>query len=343
MKQINLSLPGGKYTVSIGSRLIDNLSGFMNLDRKVFIVTDSGVPSKYAECVKSQCKDAMIYTVPMGETSKSLRVYGEVLSAMLNFGMSRSDCAVAVGGGVVGDLTGFLASSFMRGIDFYNIPTTMLSDVDSSIGGKTGINLDSVKNIVGAFYQPKAVVVDVDLLKTLDPRLISEGLAEAVKMSLTSDEELFKMFEYTPDASECYEEIIYRALMIKKRVVEEDEKESGLRKILNFGHTLGHGIEGAKKKAHLYHGECVALGMMPMCSDGVYKRLLPVLKKLNLPTEHNYDIDSALSLISHDKKCKGDNVEVVFVKEIGKFEIKSMAVTDYCDYIKERLEQIEKI
>ena len=336
MKKIHLTLPGGGYDITIGKGLINRADEYMSLDRKVFIVTDDGVPSEYAEAVAKRCREAMIYTVKSGEGSKSLGVMEEVLVAMMSYGMTRTDCVVAVGGGVVGDLAGFAAASYMRGVDFYNIPTTMLAQVDSSIGGKTAVNLGNVKNIVGAFYQPKAVLIDTDVLKTLPKRHLAAGLAEAVKMSLTSDKELFSFFENEKITDENIEEVIAGALEIKRKVVEEDEKESGLRKILNFGHTLGHGIEAEEGLAGLYHGECVALGMLPFASDAVRARLVPVLKKLGLPTEYQGDLDSAIEFVAHDKKCDGGAVSAIFVDEIGAFRIEKLTLVQFKNLVKER-------
>jgi len=306
------------YEIIIEKNSINKAGEYLNLNRKVLIVTDEGVPADYAKTVASFCREAIIKTVPQGEGSKSFKTLEELEFLMLDNKFSRSDCVVAVGGGVVGDLSGFAASCYMRGIDFYNIPTTVLSQVDSSIGGKTAINLGMVKNIVGAFYPPKKVIIDVELLKTLPQRQISNGLSEAVKMSLTSDKELFEIFEneYVYDNLEL---IIEKSLQIKKEVVEADEKEAGLRKILNFGHTIGHGIESFEGLNNLYHGECVALGMLPMCSDEVKSRLIPVLKKLNLPTEVKIDAHKVVEAMTHDKKAKGDSVSIVTVEKIGEF------------------------
>ena len=241
---------------------------------------------------------------------------------------------MAVGGGVVGDLSGFAASAYMRRIDFYNIPTTLLSQIDSSIGGKTAINLGGVKNIVGAFYQPKKVLIDPDLLKTLPPRQIANGMAEAIKMSLTSDKELFELFE-TQDIESNLEEIILRSLNIKKAVVEQDEKEAGLRKILNFGHTVGHGIESTSE---LYHGEAVALGMLPMCGETLRPRLVEVLKKCNLYRALPYDWDRITQAAFHDKKADGGSVTVTQVQEPGTYELKTMDRLDVMEQARACLE-----
>ena len=336
MNTLRISIPGKEYNVTIGTGILSSAGQYFNLNRKVFILTDSGVPKSYAEAVKSQAKDAMIYTIECGEASKNPKTLFDVLSAMLAFGMTRSDCAVAVGGGVVGDLTGFAAGVYMRGIDFYNVPTTLLAQVDSSIGGKTAVNLDGVKNIVGVFHQPSAVLIDTDVLSTLPKRHIAAGLAEALKMSLTSDSELFDFFEKNKITAENMEYVITRSLMIKKQVVEKDEKESGLRKILNFGHTLGHGIEAVESQNGLYHGECVALGMIPMSSDAIKERMIPILSRLGLQTTYEKDIDKALSFIEHDKKCKGNSLDVIFVDEPGSYRIEKLTVNEFKKIVKER-------
>ena len=330
---IGMNLGEGSYDIIVERGILSNASQHLNLKRRVLVVTDSGVPEEYARIVAEQSKEAVICKVEQGEASKSLDVFGKLLQIMLDNGFSRKDCVVAVGGGVVGDLSGFAASAYMRGIDFYNIPTTLLSQIDSSIGGKTAINFGGVKNIVGAFYQPKKVLIDPNLLKTLPKKQISNGLAEAVKMALTSDKELFDIFE-NKDIESNIDEIIIRSLNIKKSVVEQDEKESGLRKILNFGHTIGHGIESSEGMSELYHGECVALGMIPMCGESIRNRVVSVLKKCGLYRELNYDWDKITKAAFHDKKANGDSVTVTTVNEIGSFEMKTMKCLDVIETAK---------
>lgn len=326
-QKITVSLDKASYDVTVKRGALKEAGELFNLDRKVLIVTDDGVPSEYAKTVAAECKEAYIYTVEQGEKSKSLPVFQKLLSFMLQKNFSRKDAVVAVGGGVVGDLAGFTASAYMRGIDFYNIPTTILSQVDSSIGGKTAVNLDNIKNIVGAFYQPKGVIIDANVLSTLPKRQISNGLAEAIKAAVIADEELFEIFE-NEDIEENLEKIIYRSLDFKRKVVEEDEKESGLRRILNFGHTIGHGIESEEELNGLYHGECVALGMIPMCSEDVRQRLIPVLKKAGLPTEFEFNEESLAAAISHDKKSSGKNINAVITDKIGTCKIIEMTAEE---------------
>lgn len=323
---INVELRENSYNIVIERGALNKFNELISTDRKVLIVTDSGVPARYAESVARNVKDGHIVTIPQGESSKSIDNLQFLCKKMLELGFTRKDCVVAVGGGVVGDLAGFAASVYMRGIDFYNVPTTVLSQVDSSVGGKVAVNFEGVKNILGAFYQPKMVIIDPDVLDTLDKRQISNGLAEAVKMGLTSDLELFELFE-KDDPYQSIDEIIARSISIKKHIVELDEKESNLRKVLNFGHTVGHGFE-SEQIGSLLHGECVALGMLFMCSDRVKERLIPVLQSLQLPTLIDFDSSKVLSAIAHDKKSTNSGISVVFVPKIGEYLLKEMSLQE---------------
>ncbi len=331
---LHMNLGADSYDIILEHGALQKAGSYLNLNRKIFIVTDDGVPAEYAKTLASQCKASVIATVNQGEDSKGFPTFEKLCRMMLENGFTRTDAVVAVGGGVVGDLAGFLSASFMRGVDFYNIPTTLLSQVDSSIGGKTAINLGGVKNIIGAFHQPKRVLIDPDVLKTLPSRQVANGLAEAIKMAASFDAELFSLIE-TEDIAENLDVIIERSLRIKKYVVEQDEKEKGLRRILNFGHTIGHGIESDEGLHGLYHGECVALGMLPMCEGETRERLLRVLKKAALPTELSFDADHIYEAVTHDKKLDGDTLNLVYVPEIGKFEMKKTKLSDFHALLKE--------
>ena len=330
---LHMDLGNRGYDIRVERGGLSRVGSWLNLNRRVLIVTDEGVPSAYAEAVAAQCKNPLTVVLSQGEGSKCLASLELLCNKMLEAGFTRSDCVVAVGGGVMGDLAGFAASCYMRGIDFYNFPTTLLSQVDSSIGGKVAVNLSGVKNCVGAFYQPKAVLIDPDTLRTLPERQIACGMAEALKMALTSDVELFSIFE-RGEACERIEDVIVSSLKIKKQVVEQDEREGGLRKILNFGHTLGHGLESAQALHGLCHGECVALGMIPMCDASVRARLLPILERLGLPTVLPTDPETVLGFVSHDKKCDGSQISVIYVPEIGEFEIQTIDVSLFCDRVR---------
>ncbi len=332
---ISVKTANGAYTITLKNGAIKNADKIFNLNRKVLIVTDSGVPENYTKEIEKASADPTVYIIPQGEENKTEEQLFKILEALAKSKFTRGDCIVAVGGGVVGDIAGLAASLYMRGIDFYNVPTTLLAQVDSSIGGKTAINLLGFKNIVGAFWQPKAVLIDPETLKTLPSRQLSNGFAEVIKMSLTHDKALFEIFENGKE-SEKTEEVIKRALLIKKSVVESDEQENGLRKALNFGHTVAHAIESVTG-GELYHGECVAVGMLYMCSESVKSRLLPVLKRLNLPTEINCDKEKLTEALCHDKKSKGEKITTVFVNLVGSFEFKDSTIEEITAKIKEGL------
>ena len=335
--RIPMDLGENSYDILVERGILARAGTELNLNRRVLVVTDSIVPAVYAETLAKQCREPVICVVESGEASKSLHGLETLLKAMLDHGFSRKDCVAAIGGGVVGDLAGFAASMYMRGIDFYNIPTTLLSQIDSSIGGKTAINFGGVKNIVGAFYQPKKVLIDPDLLATLPPRQLSNGLAEAVKMALTSDAELFRLIE-TEDIAENLDTIIVRSLQIKKDVVEQDVREAGLRRVLNFGHTVGHGIEASST---LYHGESVALGLLPMCGESIQPRVIAVLKKCGLYRKIPYDWDKIAQAAFHDKKADGGTVCVTMVDEVGSFRFETMPCADVIAMARECLEGLD--
>ncbi len=320
---LNVKTSTGDYNIVLKRGSINEISQYFDTHKKALVVTDSGVPSEYAQAVAAQFESALIKVIPQGEKSKSFENYKLLLEVLNENEFSRSDCVVAVGGGVVGDLSGFTASTYMRGIAFLNIPTTLLSQVDSSIGGKTAVDFGGYKNTVGAFYQPKAVIIDPDVLKTLSIRQLNNGLAESIKMAATSDSELFSIIE-SNNAYEKIEAVIERSLKIKKAVVEEDEKEIGLRRVLNFGHTAAHAIETATGLCELLHGECVGIGMLPFSSLGASSRIKNVLEKYSLPTTADVSVDELINSIRHDKKADGQGVNIIFVKEIGSFEFKYM-------------------
>ena len=332
---IRMELGTNSYNIELERGILNRAGEYLNLNRKVMIVTDEGVPIEYARKLAECCKEPYIKVVPQGETSKTLQTVETVLNEMLTHQFGRKDCVVAVGGGMVGDLSGVVASLYMRGIDFYNVPTTLLSQVDSSIGGKTAVNLGGIKNIVGAFYQPKAVLIDPETLNTLSDRLVVNGLMEALKMGATNDADLFAIFK-KGNWKNHLDEIIEKALLIKKYVVEQDEKESHLRKILNFGHTIGHGFESAAHGKYL-HGECVALGMLFMVSPQVKEELLGIYKKLGfkVPELSEFSMEEVKEAISHDKKASNKNCSVVYVETMGEGTIEEWTM----DQVLVRLEQ----
>ena len=320
--KLTMRLAERSYDIILKRGSLSWLGQLANLNRKVLVITDSGVPAQYAQTVLRQCGQGFLLTVPQGEASKSLKQYRQVLEYALDIGLDRGDLIVAVGGGVVGDLAGFAAATYLRGIDFINCPTTLLAQVDSSIGGKTALDLGEAKNVVGAFWQPQLVLIDPEVLSTLPRRHWSNGLAEALKMSLLCDPELFQLLE-REDPVEHIEEVLYHSLIIKKNLVERDETDKGQRAALNLGHTLGHGIEavrgirGRRTKGY-YHGECVALGMLPMIEDKrLQKRVRAVCRKLGLPTRSGFDPEKVLYYMQRDKKVRSGQITLVKVPGLG--------------------------
>ena len=330
-QRMKVNIPGHAYDIIIGHGVLAQAAQYIDLKRKVLIVTDEGVPAQYAEILQQQCQQAYVARVQQGEGAKSFAVYEALCRQLLEYHFSRQDLVIALGGGVMGDLAGFVAASYMRGIDFVNIPTTTLSQIDSSIGGKVAINLAGVKNIIGAFYQPQMVLIDLDTLSTLSQRHYHNGLVEAVKSGLIYDESLFQLFEQLSlaELEEKIDTVITKSLAVKRSVVEQDEKEQGLRKILNFGHTLGHGIESAYGLQGLLHGEAVALGMLLVLENQTLKqRLQKVLEKLEIPTQMSYDVETVFAAVSHDKKAKGGSVTLVQVPEAGKAVLQEVPLPD---------------
>lgn len=317
---INLTEHTSKIYIERDGRL--RLKDYLNLDCKVMVITDKGVPKAYHQEVLSQCENGYLFVAEQGEGTKSFPVYQQILEKLLELDFSRKDLIIALGGGVIGDLSGFVAGTFKRGMRFASIPTTTLSQIDSSIGGKVAVNMGEVKNVVGTFYHPEVVVIDLNTLKTLTPRHYHNGLVEAVKAGMIADRELFEIFEKAENIEEHLEEIIVRALKVKKAVVEEDEKEEHLRKILNFGHTIGHAIESIYHLEGYYHGECVGMGMMMILeNEEIKNRLREVLLKLKIPLQAAYEEDEVISFIKKDKKANGKYVTIVQVEKIGEAEL----------------------
>ena len=335
MSTLTMDFDERSYDITVSRGAIKHASELFALDRRVLVVTDDGVPAQYSKAIADAAGEPHILTIRHGEASKCPERYLEILKFMLACGFDRHDCVVAVGGGVVGDLAGFAAATYMRGIDLYNIPTTLLSQVDSSVGGKTAIDFLGYKNVVGAFWQPKGVIVDPDVLESLDARQFACGMSEIIKMFATSDGKMFGRLE---DKTQCIpvEEIITAALRIKMNVVEQDEHEAGLRRVLNFGHTIGHAIESisADEPYPLLHGECVALGMLAITEGEVRRRLMHLLHRYDLPTAFRCDESRFREVLLHDKKAQSGDITVVLVDEIGSFSLKTERVDSIIARIK---------
>lgn len=314
--EIRVTTAQKDYSIFMEHGLLNKVRDYLGSGFNVFIISDDGVDDKWLNIVTAQYPDRPVFRFRHGEENKNLDTYRDILTWLAENRANRHDLIVGIGGGVVGDVAGFAAATYMRGIRYVNIPTTTLAQIDSSIGGKTAVDLNGLKNIVGAFWQPSMVLIDPDTLTTLTPRHFNNGLAEAVKMGLIRDEKLFELFE--DDHLAHLDEIIERSLLLKKEIVEMDETETGIRKLLNFGHTFGHGYETYSAGRYL-HGECVAMGMMTVLNNGVIKeRLEKVLNRLQLPVRCEYDSEEVFRIVISDKKADNKGIDVVQVDEIGK-------------------------
>ena len=303
---------------------------------RICIITDENVKKLYGEVVSKalseSAKELYVYAVPAGEMHKTLDTVKEIYRFLIEHKFDRNDILVALGGGVIGDITGFAAATYLRGIDFIQIPTTLLAQVDSSIGGKTGVDFDGFKNMVGAFKMPRLVYMNLQTLQTLDDRQFYSGFAEAMKHGLIKDSSyyewiLYQMYEICERVPEVLRELVYRSCMIKKAVVEKDPLEKGDRALLNFGHTIGHAIE-KNSGFSLLHGECVALGcvaaayisrMRGLLSTEEYYEIRDMFVPFSLPISvTDIRAEEILELIQSDKKMSGGQITFVLLKKIGK-------------------------
>jgi 3-dehydroquinate synthase (EC 4.2.3.4) len=295
--------------------------------RNAAVITDTNVAPLFLEAVKNSLEEAgfsvKTYIFPAGETSKNHKTLIGIYEFLAQNGFNRSDVIIALGGGVVGDVAGFAAATFMRGMDFIQVPTTLLAQIDSSIGGKTAVDLCEGKNLVGAFWQPRLVICDPDTLKTLDKRIFADGMAEAIKHTLIKDRTLF---ERLCDGMQVDAEFICRNIDIKRRVVERDERESGERMLLNFGHTLGHAIEKVYNYEKYTHGEAVAIGMVTitqfaerrgLTKPGTASKIARVIEKNGLPVSCDAPLSEILKAAKNDKKRSAGGITLVLLHDIG--------------------------
>lgn len=336
-----------EYNVHIGSGFLDDVGEMMaSIKRpcRAVIVSDDNVYSLYGEKVKLSLEKSSFtvfeYIVPHGENSKSVENFINIQEFCAENNITRTDLFVALGGGVVGDLTGFVASTYLRGVDFVQIPTTVLAMVDSSVGGKTAINLNAGKNLCGAFHQPIAVFADCETLDTLPDEIFNEGCAEIIKYGMILDGE-FLSFLKDNDIKENVEYVIKRCVEIKRDIVNRDEFEKGERKLLNFGHTIGHAIEKCSNLT-ISHGSAVAIGMV-IATKGAFELglsyddysdvLLPILKKNKLPTTCNFSADELYKITLTDKKRSRDVISLIVPEEYGLCKIHKISVEQLKDFI----------
>lgn len=318
------------------NQLAAELEQFEINRKKLCIVTDSKVKGLYADeicmLLKNKCKSIVVFDFPYGEQNKNLDTVKNIYEFLIQNKFERKDMLLALGGGVVGDTAGFVAATYLRGIDFVQIPTTLLAQVDSSVGGKTGVDFEQYKNMVGAFYMPKLVYMNISTLNTLDDRQYYAGMAEVMKYGLIKNAKFYEwlidnMYEIHERNPEILEEMVLKSCTYKKLIVEKDPTEKGERALLNFGHTIGHAIEKAKN-FELLHGECVALGCVAaayiswkreLISMDEYYEIRDMFVPFNLPISiENIAPEEILELTTSDKKMEGNQIKFILLKKVGK-------------------------
>ena len=320
------------YPVYVGRDLLKHVGGLLPSRGKIFVVTSAALRSRFGEPVAASFSPAAtILIMEEGESQKSLSTAQDIVTKLLDGGARRDSTMVVVGGGMIGDTAGFAASIFLRGIDLVHVPTTLLAQVDSSIGGKLAVNHQRGKNLIGSFFPPQAVVSDTSVLDELPPRELLSGVFEALKGGVIGDPTLFDLFAQQRDAvlarrPDVLDELVRKAIEIKAKIVSADEKEADLRRLLNYGHTIGHGLEAALQYRHLTHGEAVAWGMIAanaiavrrgILSDAERLRIDEVIRAWNPATIPLLDPHEVLAATEHDKKNTGNSRVMIFPKRIG--------------------------
>ncbi|MPQ43167.1 3-dehydroquinate synthase [Clostridium tarantellae] len=337
MRKLMVNLGGNSYNILIKKNLRKEFGKQIKnvfTGKKIAIITDNNLNLLYGNEVKENLEltgfEVKVISLEPGEKSKSFSILPYIYNELLDFKLTRSDLVISFGGGVIGDLGGFIASTFLRGVNFIQIPTSLLAQVDSSIGGKVGVDLERGKNLVGSFYHPKLVLIDIEILNTLPEKYFNDGLGEVIKYGCIKDRELYEVLEDLKDKKTLKEnigEIIYTCCDIKRKLVESDEKDTGERMLLNFGHTLGHAIEKVFNYDKYTHGQGVAIGMymitkiseeLELTQIGVSERIRLMLKKYELPYEINIENkEEILEAIKLDKKNLNNILNVILIKDIG--------------------------
>ena len=346
MKEVRVELGERSYSIRVQPGLLDRFAFLLPKASSVAIVTDANVGPLFAERVKYALAkadyQAGVITMPAGDEHKNSETLAAIYDRMFELGLDRSSLVIALGGGVVGDVTGYAAATFMRGVRYVQLPTTLLADVDSSVGGKTGINHPRGKNMIGAFHQPSAVFIDPAALQTLPERELAAGMAEVIKYGVIRDAEFFRFLEERAAGvrglqADAIQHVIVRCCEIKADVVAADEREGGVRAILNYGHTIGHALEAITGYSFYRHGEAVAIGMnlaarlacrMGMISDAIVNRQARLLREFGLPVEPgSVDKDKLIAALRGDKKARAGRVRFVLPVDIGSVVV-SEDVTD---------------
>lgn len=332
MKTVSIPLENDSYDVHIKKGLLLEVDKYINPKTDLVIITDTNIPKEYINIIKSKLNVILTLTLEAGESLKTVANAERVIHTLLENNIPRSTTLIALGGGVIGDLTGFVASIYMRGIPFIQIPTSLLSQVDSSVGGKVGVNTPYMKNAVGSFYQPKVVLIDPNTLDTLEERHFNNGMAELIKHAVIRGKGLFKDILLN-NPKENIEDLIYQSIRIKRDIVIKDVEDKGIRQLLNYGHTLGHAIEQLSKY-ELLHGESIAIGMSIISKGTSFEKdLKRIFNKYNLPTSYEYDKEELYEYIKKDKKVVSDKLNMIFVEELGNGFIKQIKLDEIKEYM----------
>lgn len=350
MKIINVKTENS-YNVYIGRGILSKAGEYARVISgavRAVIISDSNVAPIYAERVERALKkngfETSLFVFEAGEERKRLSTIEQMYNHFFDNNITRSDIVIALGGGVVGDMAGFAAASYLRGIDFIQIPTSLLAQVDSSVGGKTGVDLPFGKNLVGAFKQPKAVLIDPDTLFTLPKKFFNDGMGEVIKYGCIRSKTLFERLE-NENAEDFIDDIIYECISIKSNVVENDALDKGERAILNFGHTFGHALEKLFDYSGITHGEAVGLGAYlitditekkGITEAGTSKRIYNLLKKYNMTTATEFSVSDILKATRGDKKSSGKGISFIFLKDIGECFIHRIENSDIKEFFKQQ-------
>jgi len=341
MQSLTVNLGDRSYPIHLGVRLLERAGELLRqagLRGKVAVVTNPTVAQLYLDSLDEALRQAGFEVAPIlvpdGEEHKNLKSLAAIYDRLIAERLERKACIVALGGGVIGDLAGFAAATYLRGVPYVQVPTTLLAQVDSSVGGKTAVNHDDGKNLIGAFYQPKLVLIDIAVLRTLPRRELIAGLAEVIKYGIIEDAALFSMLEQSIDKiiglnQEMLTRIIAASCSIKARVVEADEREDDYRAVLNFGHTIGHALEAATGYRKFLHGEAVGVGMVKaaalsvnqrFCDAASLKRVMALIQKAGLPVEIPPEVapQSLIQAMEIDKKVAGGKIKFIMCEGIGK-------------------------
>jgi len=350
---MTINMKSRKYPVIIESglfRTIGSTLGANYAGKKIALITDQNIQKEYGEFLEkqlnvSQCEWEII-AIPAGDSSKSFSTLAEIYKKLIEFQLTRDDVIVALGGGVIGDISGFTAATFLRGVDFIQIPTSLIGQVDSSIGGKNAINLPEGRNLVGTFYQPSYVYIDPDFVQTLSDAQLADGMAEIIKYACIADADLFQdLIRMSNNRNATLiESIIYRCCLIKKQLIEQDEKDQGIRMLTNFGHTIGHGIENMYPRGTYGHGQAVSMGMqtitehserMGLTGINTSAMLKEILLGYGLPVTLPDGIDKTLlaETAMKDKKRRGNKMNLILLEKIGKGYIHPIEKSEIRNFI----------